>query len=160
VRLRSVLAIIALLGVWILLRENISVFTLVSGLVVSVITWAFCREYLPFGRIENVKLFPMLGYPIFLIWQIYAAGFFMIKLVFLGAEVEVIKVRTRLTNESLRIILVDSITMTPGSILLTLEGDLITLLWLKDPRKILTTQQRDEALKGDMERWLLKAEKD
>ena len=155
----SVLSILALFGVWIILRENVTLFTLISGVVVSFATWKFCRSYLPLGKMKDVRLIPMLGYPFFLIGQVYAAGFFIAKLVFTGADVEIIRMKTKLSNESLRVILVDSITLTPGSILLDQQGEDITLLWLKDPRKPLSPEQRDELLKGSLERYLMKCEK-
>ena len=158
-KIRAVLLTTILTIVWIVLREDFSLVTIISGVVFSCIVLWFCAKYLPLGRISNVRFSMLAGYPFFLLGQIYVAGFYVIRLILSGAEVKVIKMRTTLKNEGLRVVLVDSITLTPGSIALDLDGDEITLLWLKDSRRSFTNEERDELLKGALERRLHKAEK-
>jgi len=111
-------------------------------------------------KITNVRFYKLAMYPLFLIWQVYVAGFHVIKLIFTGAQAEIIQVKTEIENESLRIILVDSVTLTPGSVLVKLDGDEFTLLWLKGKGDDeLTDKERDYAIKGRLEKWLIRAQK-
>jgi len=112
------------------------------------------------GKVDNVRFTRLAMYPLFLIGQIYLAGFHVVKLIFTGAEVEIIDVKTDIENESLRILLVDSVTLTPGSILLGMKGKQFSLLWLKGKNDdALSIEERDYAIKGRLEDWLIKAQK-
>ena len=156
----NILIVLALTCVWILLREEFSVATILLGLVFSVVTLIFCNRALPMGKVSNVRFTKLALYPLFLIGQVYVAGFHVIKLIFTGADAEIIQVKTDIENESLRILLVDSVTLTPGSVLIKLEGDEFTLLWLKGKGDdALSPKERDDLIKGRLEKWLIKAQK-
>ena len=155
-----IFVVLALTCVWILLLESITVATIATGLIVSTATLIFCKRALPMDKITNVRFYKLAMYPLFLIWQVYVAGFHVIKLIFTGAQAEIIQVKTEIENESLRIILVDSVTLTPGSVLVKLDGDEFTLLWLKGKGDDeLTDKERDYAIKGRLEKWLIRAQK-
>ena len=159
-KISNVLTALALAFVWILLREDFTTVTIVSGLVFGTVAMLFCKKALPLGKVDNVRFSKLATYPLFLLGQVYLAGFHVIKLIFTGADAEIIQVKTNIENEFLRIVLVDSVTLTPGSVLIELNGNEFTLLWLK--RKgdnSLTPEQRDYALKGKLEEQLLKAQK-
>ena len=157
--MKFVLVTLALTCVWVLLMENISLFTVLSGLFFSVLTMIFCHKALPMDKIKDIRFSKLILYPFVLIGEVYAAGFHVIKLIFTGAEAEMIRVRTDITNETLKIILVDSVTLTPGTIHVRLEGDEFTLLWLRDRHEAaLPVKVRDQAIKGRLEKWLLKAQ--
>ena len=156
----NIVIILALMCVWVLLMESISLGTLISGFIFSVLTAAFCNSALPLGKITNVNFFKLDMYPLYLLGQVYVAGFHVIKLIFTGAQAEIIQVKTDITNESLRILLVDSVTLTPGSVLIKLDGDHFTLLWLKGSGdENMTEEERDYAIKGKLEKWLIAAQK-
>ena len=155
----SIFLVLALTCVWILLREDITVATILSGLFFSAATLLFCRKAMPIDKISDVRFSKLALYPLFLIGQVYAAGFHVIKLIFTGASAEIIQVKTDIKNESLKILLVDSVTLTPGSVLIKLEGDEFTLLWLKgkgDDK--LSIKERDDIIKGKLEKWLIRAQ--
>ena len=159
-KLGNVLITLALTCVWILLREDFTVATILSGLFFSIITLMFCKKALPVGKVTNVRFSKLALYPLFLIGQVYIAGFHVIKLIFTGASAEIIQVKTSIKNESLRILLVDSVTLTPGSVLINLDGSKFTLLWLRGKgEESLSTEERDELIKGRLEKWLIKAQK-
>ena len=156
----NVLIVLALTCVWILLREDFTTTTIISGLFFSTITLFFCKKALPMGRVTDVRFSKLAMYPLFLIGQVYMAGFHVIKLIFTGASAEIIQVRTNIKNESLRILLVDSVTLTPGSVLINLDGGKFTLLWLKGKEdEALSIEERDELIKGRLEKWLIRAQK-
>ena len=156
----SILLVLALTCVWVLLREDFTVATVLSGLFFSAVTLIFCRRALPTDKVSNVRFSKLAMYPLFLIGQVYMAGFHVIKLIFTGASAEIIRVKTDITNESLRVLLVDSVTLTPGSVLIKLENDEFTLLWLKGKGDdALSPTERDYAIKGRLEEWLIRAQK-
>ena len=158
--MKVVFVVAALTCVWILLLESYSVATIVSGVIVSTATLIFCKRALPMEKISNVRFYKLAMYPLFLIGQVYVAGFHVIKLIFTGAQAEIIQVKTDIENESLRIMLVDSVTLTPGSVLVKLDGDEFTLLWLKGKGDdTLSDEERDYAIKGKLEKWLIRAQK-
>jgi len=160
VKVGNVLLVLALTCVWILLREDFTAVTILSGLFFSAVTLFLCKKALPMGKVTNVRFSKLAMYPLFLIGQVYIAGFHVIKLIFTGASAEIIHVKTNIENESLRILLVDSVTLTPGSVLISLEGNKFTLLWLKGKEdEALSIKARDELVKGRLEKWLIRAQK-
>jgi len=141
--------------------ENFNPITLVSGALVSWACLAYSNKFLPFRRIENVNFLRLVLYPFFLIGQIYASGLYVIKIIFSGERVDVVEIKTKITNDSLRVILADSITLTPGSILLDMNDDKLTLVWLRpktapDPKD---THDIDGQLKAKLENQIIKAQK-
>jgi len=156
----SLYLIVLLTVIWVILRESFSVATIIIGIVVSAFCVLFSRKLIPLTRTDAVKPFRLLIYIPYLLGQIYIGGIAAIKIILFGAHVEIVEVRTRIKSALLRTILVNSITLVPGSISLDLTGDRITILWLM--RKTETapdTENADELLKAKLERMLLKAEK-
>jgi len=152
--------IVLLTVIWVILRESFSVATIIIGLVVSACCVIFSRKLIPLTKTDAVKPLRLLIYLPYLLGQIYLGGLSAIRIILFGAHVEIVEVRTRIKSALLRTILVNSITLVPGSISLDLTEDRITILWLK--RKSQTQMDNgnaDELLKGKLERMLLKAEK-
>ena len=83
-----------------------------------------------------------------------------IKIILTDARVEVVNVQTNITNPFLRTLLVNSITLVPGSVSLDLNENTITVLWLMQksapPGE---TEKADELLKSKLEGMLIKAQK-
>ena len=156
----SIYIIVALAIVWIILREQFSLFDVVAGLALGVACLYFYRKFLPLGDIQNVSFLKLIGYPFYLIGQIYLSGWYVIKIIFTGARVEVVDIDTTLKNDTLRVILADSITLTPGSILLELKDNILTLLWLRSINAPESTENAGTMLKSGLEDMLLKGELD
>ena len=158
---RTTICIILILTVlWIVLRENVSIPTVASGIAISAACLFFCRKFLPFSKIKNLKLLRLCLYPFYVIGQIYLAGFKTIKMIITGADADIIEIKTRLSDIFLQTILSNTITLIPGSISLELKDNAITVLWLKDKSKDLQhAQNTGESIKGKLERILLKIER-
>ena len=150
---------LVLTGVWILLMEEISWRSIAIGMLITMACMHFASLFLPYEEIKNVNFFKLASFPFFLIGQIYAAGIFMIGVIIKGSIVDIVSLKTKLSNEHLRIMLADSITLTPGSILLELDGDIITLLWIRYKDAPGDAESADIMLKSKIEEQLLKAEK-
>ena len=153
--------ILTLAVVWIIMMENISWRTIGTGFLVVIIVMHFERKFLPYEEIKDVNFFKLATYPFFLIGQIYLSGWEVIKMVITGCRIDVVNVRTPLKSDTLRFILGDSITLIPGSVLLEIEGDKLTVLWIvptKTPQ--LNEEQTEEMMKGKLERRLGSAERE
>jgi len=151
---------IGLAAIWIILSENHSVPVIAAGLVISFGCIYICNRLLPLPKTANIKPLVLITYPFYLIFQVYLSAFNAIKLILTGMEVDIIEVRTKLSNSFLRTLLANSVTLTPGSVSLELKDDTITLLWMKGKTQDHQDAEKDgEAIKDKLERILLKAEK-
>ena len=152
-------AILLLTLLWVILRENITVPEAVTGAIAGCACLFFCRKYLPFSKIENIRPLRLALYPFYIIGQVYLAGFNTIKLILSEADADIIEVKTQISNVFLRTLLANSITLIPGSITLELNNDTLTVLWLKKKTNdIQHTQNAGEIIKGKLEKKLLKIE--
>ena len=156
----SIYIIIALTIVWVILVESYSFQNIVIGFVVSVVCTYFCNKSLHLDKIASVNLIKLAGFPFYLVWQVYSAGFYVVKLIITGARVDIVEVTTELKSEYLRVLLAHSATLTPGSIALDLDGNRITALWLRGTGSDATDiSDAGYAIKGQLENWLIKVDK-
>ena len=156
----SIYLILLLTVVWVILCEELSVRTVAAGIVVSAGAAYFYQKYLPLSAITGVNFLRLAMYPFYLVGQIYIAGFHAIKLILTEAKVDIVEVKTKVTNELLRVVLANSITLTPGTVSLELKDETLTVLWLR--QKTSDSQDlanADELIKGKLEKKLLKAQK-
>ena len=153
--------IFALLGltlIWIILREDISWFTLVTGLVVSFGCLWFAWKFLPIKPIQNVRFSRLALYPFFLIGEIYVQGFQVIRFILTGARAHIVEIKTGLKSDFLKALLMGSITLTPGTITLDLKGRNLTILNLSNQEGADIQQSVEDGI-GRLEKQLIKAQK-
>ena len=156
----SIIMAALLTVIWMVMRESFSVSTAATGLVVGSCCVLLSRRLIPLPSTERVKSLRLIPYMFFLLAQIYIGSISAVKAVFCGAGVEIVELKTEITNKVLRTILVNSITLVPGSVTLGLKDDSITVLWLiSKSKKPVDLSEADEMLKNKLERRLLKAEK-
>ena len=130
-----------------------------TGIIVSIGCLYFCRKYLPLNIASGVKFSKLVTYPLYLIQQIYLAGFHAIGIVLTDAEIDIVEIKTNVTNNFLRVLLANSITLIPGSISLDLKDETITVLWLEKKQEGLNIKDvADGFIKGKLEGKLLKAQ--
>ena len=152
--------VLVLTAVWIILRENFSAITLAIGFVVSLCCVWFFYRFFPALKTENLSLIRLFVYFLYLIPHIYIGGIGVIGIILSGAQVEIVEIKTQLQSRFLRTLLVNSITLAPGSVALDLREEGITLLWLmKKSENPPETDKIEELLKGRLERMLLKIQK-
>ncbi|MCL2203314.1 MAG: Na+/H+ antiporter subunit E [Defluviitaleaceae bacterium] len=157
---RNIFVIPALTLVLVILMEEISLSGALIGLVTSTVVVFFVARLLPLQEISSVRYIKLATFPLYLIGQIYVAGFQIMRMILQGAKVDIVTVKTEIKSEALRVILVDSITLTPGSVLLDLDEDRVTLLWIRDKNAPADAAAADRQLKQKLERRLLKAQRD
>ena len=116
--------------VWIIFNGNITVEIAVIGLAVAAAVFAFICKFMDYSLKKEIllykKLLAFIGYVIILIIEIIKANIAVIHMIVTQREVVepvIVKFRTSLRTETARVILANSITLTPGTITVSLEGD-------------------------------------
>ena len=129
-----IVAIVAMTLTWIILSENLSIMTVIMGVVFAVACIEISLRLLPLPAVGKINVFRLLIYPFYLIGQIYLAGFSTIKLILRGARIDVVLTKTAISNNFLRMLLANAITLTPGTATLNMEDDQLTILYLKEKK--------------------------
>ena len=142
--------------VWMILREDFSWQTAALGVFFSSVCIIYSQKFIPVKSFENVHIHKLLLYLLFLIWQIYLSGFYVIYLIIKGARAEIVTVKTKITHPTLRVMLADSITLTPGSILVDLTNENITVVCLMGRDYPVGDERAATFIKGSLEERLLK----
>lgn len=159
--MRSKLLFILLLwGFYVGLTESFSVLNILTGLVLAIICVLFTQKFIPLPAITDVNLTRIFYWPLWVIVQVYIAGISVVKAIIFGGKVSIVEVETKLSSETLRIMLSRSMTLTPGTIFLSLRDNKIVVLWLRqktDP-EITNQQELNDAILASLENILMKAQ--
>jgi len=156
-RKMDVSIVIALTFIWIILVESLTWITIGSGLIFSTICVVFIKNALPLEQISGINFNKLTTYPFYLLWSAFYSAYYVAKMIIFGARVDIVDVKTKLKNETLKVILADSITLTPGSTFLHLDGDIMKVLWLRRSTSTLEEDPEEEII-SSLENKLLKAE--
>ena len=145
--------------VWIMLREDFSLIDVIVGVAIAIGCITYSRKFLPIKKTGNIKAYRLIFYLFYVLGQIYLAGFVVLMRIITGnARSDIVMTHTFLNDESLRVILADSITLTPGSILLDLTDTFITVVILVDKDAPDPLPKPDSMVKGQLENKLLRIE--
>ena len=116
--------------VWIIFNGNITVEIAVIGLAVAAAVFAFICKFMDYSLRKEIllykKLLAFIGYVIILVIEIIKANIAVIHMIVTQREVVepvIVRFRASLRTETARVILANSITLTPGTITVSLEGD-------------------------------------
>ena len=124
--------IILLTIIWIVLFEYFTPFIFASGLLIAVLVVLFTDRFLLKGNYEHsyvIGFGTLIRYSIRLIVEIYLAGVAVIPTIIKGdADVEIVRVETKLRDELLIDILANSITLTPGTVSVDKIGKQLLIL--------------------------------
>jgi len=131
----TIFVTVALSFVWIILMEGFSWQNAAIGMLMSMISMHFMNKFFAFEELKGIKFHKLIFYPFWLIGRIYVDAFFLIKLILSDSKWGIMTEKIEIENESLRLILADSITLTPGSVYLTRDEENITLLCIGDRKK-------------------------
>ena len=116
--------------VWIVFNGALTVEIAVFGLVISAAMYLFICKFMNYSIHKDIA-FGKRGLGIFqyicvLIWEIVKANFAVIKLITSSRydlEPAIVRFKTDLQTKQARVVLANSITLTPGTITVTLEED-------------------------------------
>ncbi len=138
---------------WLVLFAHFSPFILISGIFICWGAIWYTEKYLLKKKIEMrypIHGFRLLLYFLFLIKQIYASGFHTIKLILKGeVKTKIVRIHTDLKKPYLRAILANSISLTPGTVTVDLDGQDLLVLWLD--AKTDDPELAGEMIKGALE---------
>lgn len=117
-----------LFGLWILFNGQWTGEIAMVGLVVCGLIYAFCWKFLGYSpRTEwqlARKVPRAIGYGIFLIGEVFKSGWQTIRFIWspkVDVQPEIVSFHTKLKTDTGKVLLANSITLTPGTI--TLECD-------------------------------------
>ena len=123
-----------LLFIWFMLNGRITLEITLFGLLLSALVYWFARTNLHYTLKKEWQLFKRLGlfllYVAVLLWEILKANWNVILLIIAGerhTDSSIISVRIPLKTQLARTILANSITLTPGTITISLDDDLYTI---------------------------------
>lgn len=155
--------LLALAGVWLVLVEHITWQSFAVGLFVGAFCTYFADVFLPpISEARTIKVTKLIFYPLYIIGQVYSAGFHMLKFVITGAKFDFVYVNTDLKSEALKVLLMDSITFVPGSISVEIKDNTIMTLCIYDKNLDINDPKDkvaiDKWIKGNLEKKLAKAE--
>ncbi len=152
---RFCLTIVYLMGGWVLFAGMRVLSTLALGfllsLVVSFLTYSLFIEE---NEVDSRSLLPRVHWFVLylglLIYKMYVATFKVVWLIIKGGmNPRVVHFRTRLKSDIARVTLSNSITMTPGTITLTLDDDHLVVHWLD--AKTSHSKYAGDLIKGSFE---------
>ena len=115
---------------WMIFNGNITLEIVIFGLVIAAVMFAFVCKFMDHSVKKELiyyrKSVFFLRYVVILIWEIIKANISVIHLILTDKEIVepvLVTFRTNLKTETARMILANSITLTPGTITVSLEGD-------------------------------------
>lgn len=118
------------LALWIIFNGSLTLEIFLFGVVLATVMYAFVCKFMEFSIHKDIllwkRLFLMLRYLVILIVEIVKANVSAMKLLFSEQnEIEpvLIRFRTPLKTKAAKVVLANSITLTPGTITVSLEGD-------------------------------------
>lgn len=116
--------------IWIVFNGNITTEIVIFGLVIAAAVFAFICKFMDYNLKKEWFLYrrflAFLAYVIVLIVEIIKANISVIRMIVTSKEIVepvIVRFRVDLKSESARVILANSITLTPGTITVSLEKD-------------------------------------
>lgn len=117
-------------GLWIIFCGAVTVELIWIGLLVSGLVYAFFCKFIGYSPKKELTFFRKIGqgllYVVILVYEIIVANFHVMYLILTSKyEVEpvILHFRTDLKTDLARVVLANSITLTPGTITVTVEQD-------------------------------------
>lgn len=116
--------------VWVIFNGRVTPEIIISGAAVSAFVHLFCRRFMGYGPRTDIAIWRNLRkgalYVLLLIWEVVRANIQIIKLV-LSPEISVspalVSFKADLKSDLARVVLANSITLTPGTITCDLSDD-------------------------------------
>jgi multicomponent Na+:H+ antiporter subunit E len=125
-----------LLGFWILLNGSLAMDVLVVGVIAAAVITLLFRNGLAViseFRLTPRALLAALGYVFFFLKELVKSNFRLAGIVLspaLPLRPGIVKVRTRLKSPMGRLLLANSITLTPGTLTVEIDGEWLYVHWV------------------------------
>lgn len=121
---------IILFLVWLIFNGNVTLEIAIFGIVISAAIYTFLCMFGGFSIKKDIlfcKKIPLgIWYVFILLWEIIKANFATMKFIFKkdgSNQPAIIKFKSPVRSKAAKVILANSITLTPGTITASLEGD-------------------------------------
>ncbi|MBQ9858240.1 MAG: Na+/H+ antiporter subunit E [Oscillospiraceae bacterium] len=115
---------------WIIFNGRITLEIVIFGIVIAAAVFAFMCKFMDYSIKKELRLYKkvpeFLKYVFLLVKEIIKANMAVIKMILTRREVTeptLVKVHTDLKSETAKVMLANSITLTPGTITVSMEGD-------------------------------------
>ncbi len=121
---------------WVLFSADIGLFSVLAGVFSSVLIAlsaydVFIEDYEASRRAVFPRLLPLLLYPFILTVAMYRSSLGILRSILSGrVSPHVVHFRSRLRSDLARVVLAESITFTPGTIVIDLDDDHYVVHWL------------------------------
>lgn len=127
--------LIVLFLTWVILNGKVTVEIFIIGAALAFAVYLFACKYMGYSVRRDMQalrgIFAVAGYVVTLILEIIIANFAVIRLILFsknsGPKPLYATFRTDLRSDTMRVILANSITLTPGTITVTLEENTYTV---------------------------------
>ena len=147
--MQRVVVFLVMLAFWLILSGHYDALHIGAGVVCAALVARISSDLFTFGTgaRSSFRIGRFALYVPWLLWEILQASLHVTSLVLWpgGIRSRVIRFRTHLQNEVAKVVLGNSITLTPGTVTVDIEGDLFTVHALSDTAA-------ESVLDGDMER--------
>ena len=124
---------ILLLIIWFLFTGSLTVMNLIYGIVASALLTLFCAKFLGYRTRKLVRLLAksgeILSYLAFLMKSIVRSNLMVMRVLYRAKEPEPVLMRFQsgLKTDGANVLVANSITLTPGTYTVSLEGDIFTV---------------------------------
>ncbi|MBP3460625.1 MAG: Na+/H+ antiporter subunit E [Lachnospiraceae bacterium] len=115
---------------WVVFNGQLTLEIGIIGIFVAALLYAFICKFMGWSYKKNIRMMQyaifMVGYLFVLIWEILKANLDTMKMIFTSKyerEPVLVTFHTNIKSPVLRVLLANSITLTPGTITVSLEGD-------------------------------------
>lgn len=120
---------------WVIFNGQLTAEIAAFGIVISAGVYAFCCFFMDFSFKKDIELIKKCGYflryVVTLIWEIIKANLVMMKFLIIKQEYElhpvIFKLETNLRSKLCRVLLANAITLTPGTITVSMEKDALII---------------------------------
>jgi multicomponent Na+:H+ antiporter subunit E len=121
---------LAFLLLWIIFNGKVTLEIVLIGIVLCAVLFAFCCKFLNYSIKRDLRMFKrlplMIQYAAILIIEILKANRQVLHFIMTPVyevEPQIVHFRSNLKSEAARVVLANSITLTPGTITVGLEGN-------------------------------------
>ncbi len=116
--------------IWIIFNGNITTEIVIFALVIAAAVFAFICKFMDYSLKKEFllykKILAFIGYVVILVVEIIKANIAVIHMIVTHKEIVepvIVKFKVGLKSETAKVILANSITLTPGTITVSLEED-------------------------------------
>jgi len=155
---------IVVMMVWMAFTTSLEPAELVTGILVSALIAVFSSGFFSccgMGILFSPKIIYVIQYFFVFIWALVKSNFSMARRVIspsLPINPGIVEFKTKLTNDTAKLILANSITLTPGTLTVDLKGDDFFIHWIDV--EVHTPEEAYKAIAAPFEEILLKIYKD